>query len=102
MRDSRITDAQLTRSSIWGTGTTYSEIKARYNSDSCWIPADADQSAWVAVDLLSVQTISAIVTQGAGVRGQWWTTTLYVQYDLPGSGFVYVQDEQGKNKVSIY
>ena len=104
MEDGTITNAQITVSSIHGP--TFPAYRARLNSPSCWLPSGTELTAsptsWVNVDLLSIQNISAIVTQGCGYGTYaWWTTTLYVQYDLPGSGLVYVQDEQGNNKVTI-
>ena len=96
-----IVPGQITISSFYGANF---KNRVRLNFKGCWAPSEEEHTlsptSWVNIDLLSVQNIAGIVNQGCASR-EWWTTTLYVQYVVPGSGLVYVQDEQGSNKVTI-
>ncbi|XP_072046707.1 retinoschisin-like [Amphiura filiformis] len=100
MEDGSISDDQISVSSVHGP--TFPVPKARYNSTTSWVPNSATDpdNPWIQIDLIDSVFISGIVTQGTGYGGyQWWVTTLYLQYDIPGTGLVYVLDEQGNNKL---
>ena len=78
MESGAIPDSNITASTIkagfdaWG---------ARLNKNSCWIPAQHNDTEYIEVSFTSMKTVVAIATQGAPNKECWVNTFTLQWYD---------------------
>jgi hypothetical protein len=98
MERGKITDAQLTASSVYNSlhGATNARLNFVKNSGS-WSSKRNDLKQWLQVDFKYSATITDILTQGRG-RFDQWVRSYTVSYSSDGGAFKPYQ-KSGKDEV---
>ena len=100
MERGKITDAQLTASSVYNSlhGATNARLNFVKNSGS-WSSKRNDLKQWLQVDFKYSATITDILTQGRGRLDQW-VRSYTVSYSSDGGAFKPYQ-KSGKDEVTL-
>ena len=78
MENGAIPDGSIQASS---TKTGYDAWRGRLNENSCWMPAQNQNSEYITVTFVTKVTIVAIATQGAPMDG-CWVKSYSIQYGI--------------------
>ncbi len=110
MEDGRITDNQITASSLWDSqwgDTAAADARLNYKGDAllpgAWAAGANDNNQWIQARV-HARWITGVMTQGRNgyhVSGGQWVTHYKVQYSNDGTNFTYVMTGNQEAMVSI-
>ena len=94
IEDGRITDSQITASSMWNSNLRPSYGRLNRPTGS-WGSQTTDSNQWIQVDFRTITQVSGVMTQGRNEDPQW-VKEFKVQYSLDGVNWQYVKTANGQ------
>ena len=90
---SKVSDNNITASSVYNAATPANSGRLNYAAGSSWCASLSDSIPYLQVDLGSVYIICAVATQGNS-RADQWVKTYQVQYSTDGSNWIIYKERE--------